>query len=66
VHLEATLEQVAPVRALTEVVGKSRERWPEVGPGGHAHERRGNAAADFLHPQLDAVALDCDRRIGPR
>jgi hypothetical protein len=25
-----------------------------------------NAAADFLHPQLDAVALDCDRRIGPR
>ena len=46
-HLEATLEQVAPVRALTEVVGKSRERWPEVGPGGHAHERRGKCRRRF-------------------
>ena len=53
------------MRALAQVVREPGEGGPEVGALGQPHERRGHAAAQLLHPQLDAVALDRDRRLRP-
>jgi hypothetical protein len=63
VHLQPPVDEVAPVRALAEVVGQARKRRAKIRSLGGVDERDRQVAPYLLLAELQSIALDRDRRV---